>query len=87
MLNKQANKKRENSMRVNLVTRFKCAECGNQLSLCYNNDAKQTQDDYDESDKITGACKVENDIYIEPCKYCVEKPKKDLETLRSLLKG
>lgn len=70
--------------RVNLVTRFKCGKCGSQLSLTYNKPKAQL--DY-VRDGITGADKVEVDIYIKPCDVCVDEPMKQLNTLRRILKA
>ena len=76
----------ENYSRMNLITRFKCSKCGNQLSLAYRKEEDAKGRDY-ENDNITGANKVENDVFIEPCQTCVEKPQKELDTLRNILKG
>ena len=72
--------------RHNLVTRFKCSKCGNQLSLSYEKEANAKGSEY-ENDNITGGNKVENNIFIEPCKVCIDKPQKELDTLRKILKG
>ena len=66
-----------------LVTKMKCAKCDSALELSYP--PKNTKST-DCSDGITGASKVETVIYIEPCKRCVEEPKRDLDTLRRILK-
>lgn len=74
--------------RVNLVTRFCCATCGNQLELSssVNREKQQSSRDY-LNDNITGADKVEVNIWIEPCKKCIGVPIKQLETLKEILKS
>ena len=76
----------DNYGRNNLVTRFKCSKCGNQLTLSAKDESPVGLKEY-ERDGITGASKVENDIFIEPCKTCVDKPQKQLDTLKEILKG
>lgn len=73
----------DNTGRVNLITRFKCAKCGSQLSLSY--DKEKSSNDY-ENDGITGAFKVENDVFIEPCVSCLSKFKEPLEALQRVMK-
>ena len=76
-----------NNSRINLVTRFKCSKCGNQLKLCLEKFAENTFTKPNEVvDNITGTDKIENNIYIEPCDICVNKYKKDLETLKKIFK-
>lgn len=74
----------KNHARVNLITRFKCAKCGTQLSLSYDDPKKFA--DYT-TDGITGANKLESNIFIEPCSVCVDEPTRQLETLKKILKG
>lgn len=77
----------KNYGRYNLVTRFKCSKCGSQLSLSYTKDDNIKVYPNYVSDGMTGADKVESDIWIEPCETCVESPQKELDTLRRILKG
>lgn len=80
--------KMSNIGRVNLVTRFKCATCGNQLELSREVN-KETKDQFPNelSDGITGADKVEMNVFIEPCKVCIGKPTRQLQTLKEILRG
>lgn len=73
----------ENIGRNFLVTKMKCARCDSALELSY---PPQNARGTDCSDGITGASKVENVIYIEPCSKCIEEPKRDLDTIRRILK-
>lgn len=73
--------------RNNLVIRFKCSKCGNQLNLSYEKDETATRSGQEDSDGISGGFKVEGHFYIEPCKTCIEEPQHQLDTLRKILKG
>lgn len=75
--------RRENLGRDFLVTKFKCAECGSNLQLSYE---KRNEPKYldDCRDGITGANKVEQNIFIEPCHKCVDEVLKDMEDLKGI---
>lgn len=73
----------ENDGRVNLVTRFTCANCGDQLNITY--DTKKPSGTNYENDRITGALKVETYVSVEPCKRCLDEWREPLVTIRNAL--
>lgn len=78
----------QNIGRVNLITRFCCATCGNQLELSSNVN-KETKEQFPDyiRDSITGSDKIEFNVWVEPCKKCIGVPTKQLETLKQILKS
>ena len=73
----------DNYGRTHLVTNFTCAECGTPLNLSYRDDAKKAK--Y-YNDNITGADKVEQHVYVEPCYICM-KPARDILEAVKILQG
>ena len=71
-------------MRYNLVTTFRCATCGSQLRLTYDK-PKCTPYQPEANDEITGAAKVENIIYLEPCQICVDEYRTPINALKNAL--
>jgi hypothetical protein len=75
-----------NFNRNHLVTVFHCTDCGTPLNLSYepkesaNKTALRNQ-----VDGITGASKVENHLYIEPCRKCIGDARKPLQQMREAL--
>ena len=79
----------DNYGRTNLITRFTCSQCGDQLNLSYKT-KKPGCGDAEEEDGITGAYKLEIYVSVEPCHKCMEPVRKVAEalaTLNSLKKG
>jgi len=74
----------DNYGRINLITRFTCSVCGDQLSLSYDT-KKPTSNGY-QDDGITGAAKIENYVSVEPCKKCINKYKEPIEQIQKALK-
>ncbi len=72
------------SMRYNLVTRFVCAKCGDQLALTHQ-PAKSNEYAPEKSDGITGAAKVEQAIGIHPCQRCYSEATEPIKALRAAL--
>lgn len=74
----------KDSMRYNLVTNFKCVNCGNKLELSYegNKNSDYKPETYD---GITGAKKVEMSIYIHPCRKCYDEATAPIKALQSIL--
>lgn len=70
-------------MRHNLVTTFHCTECRSVLNLAYQADLPGTNEYRD--DGITGAAKVDNRIYVEPCQKCVGEARLPLVKMREAL--
>lgn len=73
----------DNLMRSHLVTTFHCHECGSVLKLSYKPKDDKVRSGYHD-DGITGAAKVENKIWIEPCRPCREPLDRLKEALRSI---
>lgn len=61
----------------------RCAECGTTLNLCYEKDARKTNQKTTEPTDTTGGIKVEQSLFVEPCKVCLEP----LEKMRQAVKG
>lgn len=77
----------DDGMRYNLVTSFYCIECNSKLRLSYKKAKKDTSLYNSEiyKDDITGASKVDANIYIYPCEQCFGKLAKPLEELKKAL--
>lgn len=70
-------------MRGFFVTNFICASCGTPLELT----GKKPKKEGYVTDNITGADKVHNTIYVEPCRECMkpaEDAKKAIKTLMEI---
>lgn len=74
----------EDSMRYNLVTTFVCAKCGAALTLSYET-PKQRFDQFEATDGITGAAKVQARFAIHPCQICYSAATRPIEALREAL--
>lgn len=75
---------KDNIGRNFLITKLMCAECGTALVMSNKPKVDKTSDC---SDGVTGASKVEQIIWVEPCDKCVKAVSNDLETLKRILKG
>lgn len=74
-----------NSGRNHLVTRFRCTDCGEYLDLSY--EPKEKLSHLTQRDEVvTGASKVENTLYIEPCRGCVGKAQRPIALMREALR-
>lgn len=77
-------------MRSNLITQFFCSECGRQLNIKYDNDDVPTAIRRGDVSITDAECRY-NQIYIEPCCFCIEKhtkpAKKLAEAINQLVKG
>lgn len=76
----------QDNSRYNLVTKFICAKCGEQLTMSYSAPAaKATGYNRDAEDGITGALKVENRIAIHPCRKCYSDAVAPMDAMRKAL--
>jgi hypothetical protein len=77
----------DDGIRYHLVTSFKCLECGSILKLSNSKPIKDTSRYINESyrDDVTGAAKVDNEVYVYPCEQCFGKLVKPLEGLKKVL--
>ncbi|OOE15163.1 hypothetical protein BSR09_00740 [Stutzerimonas degradans] len=69
-------------MRTHLVTVFRCADCGTTLKLSH--EGKKSMDYV--ADGITGAAKVEQNVFIHPCQKCM-KPSQEIKAALKTLFG
>lgn len=80
-------------MRNNLVMRFRCSECGRLLNLCYEKDVDREKHDgmhieTSSPPEPTGAAMVvNNSLYIEPCRNCIEKHTGPAKKLAAAIKS
>jgi len=75
-----------NYVRVNLVTRFFCTDCGSSLNLSY-----KPKDGVivalNSSHEPTGAAMVAQNTFIEPCGKCVSDARKPLLAIKRALQS
>jgi hypothetical protein len=72
--------------RYNLVTKFVCANCGQQLRLSYEAPKTTKYNQFADSG-ITGACKVEQDVSIYPCDSCYGEAIRPIKALADAMKA
>jgi len=72
------------SCRGILETHLRCAECGTNLSLSYEKEARLTTQKSTKASNITGASKVEISVFIEPCRVCMEPAENILKAVKVL---
>lgn len=73
-------------MRKSLVTQFVCAECGDYLTISYDEPKKASNSLEGEDFDITGAAKVHNLVSVHRCKNCYGKVSEPMNALASALK-
>ena len=71
-------------MRSTLETHIRCAQCGTNLELCYEDKARKAIQRGTLASNITGADKVEHSVFVEPCKTCLEPLKRLQQALKVL---
>ena len=71
--------------RHNLVTQFRCSQCGTVLELTYDPTEKAKKSCEYASTGITGASMVQLSVHIHPCRTCVGTPTQQLEELKTIL--
>jgi len=71
-------------MRSTLEIHVRCAQCGTNLELCYEDKARKTIQKWTLAFSITGADKVEHSIFVEPCKTCLEPVKRLQQAIKVL---
>ena len=54
-----------------------CSQCGCEMEVEYEDKSPRTQTKSTKATSVTGAAKVENRIYVVPCKVCM-KPAADI---------
>lgn len=69
-----------------LETHLRCAECGSDLGLSYEKDARLTNQKSTRATDTTGALKVEISVFVEPCKICMRPAERIMEAMKILEK-
>ena len=75
-------------MRGILETHFRCAKCGSELVLSNSKevDEENFKRKSTNSSGVTGACKVELSVFVQPCTTCLQ-PVEDIRKAFCILKG
>lgn len=76
---------KDDAMRTHLVTKFICAKCGNSVKLSYEEPKVDSFDREVVNDRITGAAKVDQSVYLHPCQKCYGEATAPIEALRQVL--
>ena len=63
---------------------IRCAKCGTNLNLVYDDDAERNNQKTTKATGTTGALKVEKSLFVEPCKVCLEPVERIQRALKDL---